>query len=265
MGGILSSTLWWQYTSPNVLPNLNLWYNGSASTTTIAGTTYNNFDVSVSNGTRLSSWKDLSGTGHDANVNGGNSKRPQYATNIQNSLGSVLYTASNSENLDINPISWMAALSGFTIFVLARPTSTPVTAFPLSVTDTSTGIWWNGTNWSAGVTAGNRGTVSLTNNTTKFHIYGMIFDGTQTGNANRLKLRYDRVDQTLTFTGTIPAATGSPAYFYFGGNNRSGGAGGALAGTYMDGYIGEILIWTRTLNSSEINNVESYFLTKWAV
>ena len=57
----------------------------------------------------------------------------------------------------------------------------------------------------------------------------------------------------------------SPAYFYFGGNNRSGGAGGALATTYMDGYIGEILIWTRTLTGSEIASVEYYLNQKWGL
>ena len=253
------------YVTPNTIPNLSLWYNGSASATVINGVSTNNFNTAVSNGTSISSWIDLSGAGHAANVNGGTGKEPNYATPIQNSLGALFYTSSNSENLDINPIAWMGSLTGFTIYVLARPTVLPVTAFPLTVTDTSTGIWWNGTNYSLGVTAGNRGTATVTNDTTKFHSYGMIYDGSQTGNANRLTFRYDRATQTLSFTGTIPATTGSPAYFYFGGNNRSGGAGGALASTYMDGYIGEIMIWTRTLTGSEIASVEYYLNQKWGL
>ena len=93
----------------------------------------------------------------------------------------------------------------------------------------------------------------------------ILFDGSQTGNANRQVFRYDQAAKTLTFTGTIGTTTGSPAYWYFGGDNRSGAAGGALASTYMDGYIGEVLIWTRALSSSEITSVEAYINQKWGL
>lgn len=268
MGGIvmpyMASMGQMGWVPPNQIPNLSLWYNASASATLVNNVSTNNFNTAVSNGTSISKWVDLQAVGGDSNVNGGTSKEPNYATPIQNSLGAVLYTSANSENLDVNPVSWLGSLAGFTIFVLSRPT-TLSGAFPLTVTDTSTGMWWNGTNWSIGVTAGNRGTVTVTDDTTKFHIYGMVYDGTQTGNANRLKFRYDRVVKTLTFTGTIPATTGSPAYFFFGGNNRSAGVGGATAGTYMDGYIGEVMIWTRTLSATEIASVELYLNQKWAL
>ena len=171
MSGVAAATFWWQYTNPNVLPNLSLWYNASASTTTVNGVATNNFNVSVINGTSVSAWSDLSGGGHDSNVNGGSGKEPNYATPIQNGLGALLYTSANSENLDINPIAWSQNLSAFTVYIVARPTSLPATQFPLVVTDTSLGIWWNGTNWSVGQSVGNRGTVTVTNDTTKFHIY----------------------------------------------------------------------------------------------
>ena len=253
------------YVPPSSIPNLSLWYNGSASSTLVNGVSTQNFNAAVVNGSTISSWNDLSGAGHPANVNGGTGKQPSYTTPIQNGLGAVTYDSASSHNLDINPLAWMASLSGFTIYVLARPTNFPATIFPLAVTDTSTGMWWNGTNWSIGCTAGNRGTVSITNDTTKFHRYGMIYDGSQTGNANRLRFTYDGVGETLSFTGTIPATTGSPAYMFVGGNNRGAGAGGATAGTYMDGYIGEVMIWTRTLTTSEQINVDNYLKVKWGV
>lgn len=253
------------YVPPSSIPNLSLWYNGSASNTVVNNANTANFDVTVSNGTAIGSWKDLSGTGHDANVNGGSGKKPSYATPIQNGLGAVQFSSISSQNLDINPIAWFDSISAFTLFVLARPISLPVNAFPLVVTESSGGIWWNGTNWSVGITAGNRGTVSLTNDTTKFHTYGIVYDGTQTGNANRLRLIYDNIQQSLTFTGTIPATTGAQNYMFFGGDNRSGGSGGALAGTFMNGYIGEVMIWTRALAPSELINVNTYLATKWAI
>lgn len=253
------------YVPPNSIPNLSLWYNASASSTIVNNISTANFNTVVVNGTSIGSWNDLSGLGHASNVNGGTGKQPSYTIPIQNGLGAVTYASASSHNLDINPIAWFDTITGFTLYVIARPTSLPATAFPLVVTEASTGVWWNGTNWSVGCTAGNRGTVTLTNDTTKFHRYGIIYDGTQTGNANRLQFRYDASPQTLTFTGTIPANTGAESYMYFGGNNRAGGAGGALAGLFMDGYIGEVMIWTRALTASEQLNVEYYLSLKWNV
>lgn len=253
------------YVTPNQIPNLSLWYNASASTTVVNGVTKNNFQGAVVNGTSISKWVDLQAVGGDANVTGGAGKQPTYTIPIQNGLGSVTYNAVNSNNLDINPTAFAANKAGLTLYVVSRPTSTPATAFPLVVTDQSLGIWWNGTNWTTGVTVGNSGTATVTNDTTKFHIYGLVYDGSQTGNANRLQFRYDKSSQSLTFAGTIPATTGAQSYMYFGGDDRSGGNGGALSGTYMTGYIGEVLIWQRTLSSTEIGSVEYYINQKWGM
>lgn len=253
------------FITPSSIPNLSLWYNASASTTVVNGVTTNNFQGAVVNGSSISKWVDLQAVGGDANVTGGAGKQPTYTIPIQNGLGSVTYASASQNNLDINPIAFASGKAGITIYVISRPTSLPATQFPLVVTDNSLGMWWNGTNWSIGITAGNRGTVTVTDDTTKFHMYGMVYDGSQTGNANRLQFRYEKSAKTLTFTGTIPATTGAQSYMYFGGDDRSGGNGGALSGTYMNGYIGEVLIWQRALTSSEISSVELYLNQKWGL
>jgi hypothetical protein len=269
MGGIMMpymSTIGQQgYIVPSNIPNLTLWYNASASATVVNGVSTNNFQGAVVNGSAVSKWIDLSGLGQPANTNGGAGRNPTYTIPIQNGLGAVGYVASNQTNLDINPSTWSNGLAGYTVYVMARPTSFPATAFPLMVSDQSSGMWWNGTNWSVGMSIGNRGTVTITNDTNTFHIYGLVFDGSQTGNANRLTFRYDKAAKTLTFTGTIPAVTPTNQYWFVGGDNRSGGSGGALSSTYMDGDIGEVLIWTRTLSSSEIASVEAYLNQKWGL
>lgn len=250
------------YVAPNQIPNLSLWYNGSASSTTVNGVVKTNFQAAVTNGSSISKWTDLQAVGGDSNVFGGGANNPTYTIPIQNGLGSVTYNSANSNNLDINPTAWAQNLSGMSIYVVSRPTSFPGTVFPLTVTDTSLGMWWNGTTWSIGQSAGNFGTSSITNDTTKFHMYGMIFDGSQTGNANRLKFRYDKTTPTLTFTGTVGTTTSTPAYFFFGGDARNSGTFSKL---YMSGYIGEVLIWTRTLSAIEIASVELYINTKWGL
>lgn len=249
------------YVTPNQIPNLSLWYNASSSSTTINNVSTNNFQGAVVNGSSISSWIDLQNIAGPANTNGGTGKNPSYAIPIQNGLGAVQYTAANSNNLDINPTAWAQNLSGFTIYTVARPTSFPATIFPLVVTGgTNFGVWWNGTNWSVGQSTNNLGTVTLTNDTSKFHSYGMIFDGSQTGNANRLKFRYNNASVALTYSGTIGATTGTINYWFFGGNNRNVGA---TQGTFMSGYIGEVLIWTRALTALEQGQVEYYINNKW--
>ena len=64
------------YIVPSNIPNLSLWYNGSASATTVNGVSTNNFSSAVVNGTRISSWIDLQGVAGPSNVNGGSGKRP---------------------------------------------------------------------------------------------------------------------------------------------------------------------------------------------
>lgn len=258
------------YVAPNQIPNLSLWYNASASSTVVNGVSTNNFNAAVVNGSSISKWVDLQKLGGDSNVNGGSGKNPTYTIPIQNGLGSVTYNSANGNNLDINPVSTFipgTGLTGMTVYVLARPTTLAAGVWPLTVSDTELGIWWNGTNWSVGQSIGNYGTSTVTNDTTKFHIYGMVFDGSQTGNANRMQFRYDKAGRTLTFTGTIGANTGTgasaPAYFFFGGDNRAKSVNATFTGTYMDGYIGEVLIWTRTLSSSEVSSVELYLNQKW--
>lgn len=251
------------YAAPNSIPNLSLWYNGSASSTVVNGVSKNNFQGAVVNGSSIAKWVDLQLVAGDSNVNGGAGKEPTYTIPIQNGLGAVTYNSTNSNNLDINPTAWAQNLSGFTMYTVARPTAFPATVFPLLATgSTNLGMWWNGTNWSVGQSLNNFGTVSITNDTAKFHSYGYVFDGSQTGNANRLRFRYDNAEKALTYTGTIGANTGSVNYFFFGGNNRNLGL---TQGTYMDGYIGEVLIWTRALSTAEIGAVELYINQKWGL
>ena len=225
------------------IPSLNLWYNASDTTTVVSGVTKNNFDVVPAvNGSSIGSWLDVSGSGHPSNVNGGTGKQPSYALPIQGPNGALQFTASSSNNLDINPTAWSQSLSGLTVYVVARPTSLPATLFPLVVTDTEFGIWWNGTNWTVGHSVGNYGTVSLTDDTSKFHIYGLVYDGTQSTNAGKMDFIYDLYEKTLTFTGTIGANTGTPSYWFFGGDNRGSAVNATFTGKFMDGYIGEIMI-----------------------
>lgn len=255
---------------PSQIPNLNLWYNASADTTVFNGSAVANFQATLANGAEITKWKDVTSLGQDANVyNAGGGNGPTYQTSIQNSLSAAFYQSANKCNLDINPIgSWAKNQAGFTVYTALKVTSLPAgTAKQILVTDANLGHQWSGSYWQVGAAGGLATAQSTTVSTAAWTIHGMIFDGSYVNvgnqtdqNNGRLKYRYNKAAQALTFSSNPGTATSNAAsVFYVGGNNRNNPK------SYMDGYIGEVLMWTRALSMVEQTQVESYLSSKWNV
>ena len=91
----------------------------------------------------------------------------------------------------------------------------------------------------------------FTSNDTNWHNTVYVYDGTQTGNANRFRCWYDGQQQTMTFTGAgfdpIPAQIN----FTPTGNFEILRRVEVTTETY-DGYINDIAIWSRPLPESEV-------------
>lgn len=236
-------------TNPNVLPNLQVWYDGSD----IAQFNPTN----PSNGTAITQWKDKSTFAHNASPSGGATVRPTYRTSVQNGLSVVRFDGVN-DNLTVNPASWAASLSGFTSFVVAKITNTTGTRTIIGTDQNGQKISWNGTNFAVS-SAGGTGTSTVTADTSNFKIFALIYDGTQTGNAARLVFRYNETNQALTFTGTVGSTTNAST------NQIDLGWYSTGSSEYFAGDIGEVIYFSRTLNSGEIGGVESYLSNKWAI
>lgn len=275
MGGILlplSGVLAGQGGSvaPNQIPNITLWYNASANQTSVNGVLTNNFQSNpLTDGTEVTKWKDLSGVGQDANplVSGG-AAGPLYKTGIQNGLSALLYASASKNNLDINPIgSWAKLQAGFTIYTVIKITSLPASNIQVVVTDANLGHQWTGSFWQVGAAGGLATAQSTTVSTAAWTMHGMIFDGSYVNAGNqtdqnngRLKYRYNKAGQALTFSANPGTQTSNTAsVMYVGGNNRNNPK------SYMDGYIGEVLMWTRVLSTTEQGQIESYLSTKWGI
>lgn len=72
------------------------------------------------------------------------------------------------------------------------------------------------------------------------------FDGSQSGNANRMKIYINGVSETLTFSGTIPATTPAST------TPMTIGRISSVGGTYeFNGFIDEARIYNRTLSAGE--------------
>jgi hypothetical protein len=90
----------------------------------------------------------------------------------------------------------------------------------------------------------------FTSNDTNWHQITYIYDGSQTGNANRLICWMDGQQQTLTFTG--PGFDPIPAQINFTptGNFEVHRRVENTAETY-DGYVNDLAIWNRPLTQAE--------------
>lgn len=234
--------------------DLQIWYNADKSNTT-------NFNVALSNGADISQWKDISGTGHNLNQSGNASNKPQWYSNVLNGLGVVRFNGigqGTTESLNINPISWMRSLSGFTMFVIASARTTG-TAQVVTTTDTSGfKVFHNGSYWGV---AANGGSFLSTAPVVagQFDILSFVFDGTKADNAGRLRFRHNRKWEAGTYTGTVGTTTSPTSnYFYLGVNETNNGG-------YFQGDIAEVLMFTRTLTESELQNVENYITAHWKV
>jgi hypothetical protein len=237
--------------NPNVLPNLQIWYNADVGAPP-------NFNQTYTSGSDISQWTDRSSTGHNANQSGGTSAKPNWYSNVQNGWGTVRFNGT-SESLNINPVSaspqWIVGVSAWTVYMVFKMSSTTGTR-PLLDTDVplvGPKIYSNGTNWCVGA-AGGVGTSSIAASTTGFHFISLIYDGTGATNADRLKMRFDDQPVALTYTGTVGTtiATGAK-YLYWATDNTN----------YFAGDIGEVLVFSRALTGSETAAVESYLDIHW--
>jgi len=241
-------------TDPNFLPSLQVWYNADLGTTV-------NFNVTLANNDDVGQWKDRSAFGHNLNKSGNASVKPNWIANqagVGNTLGVVRFNGT-SESLDINPIPWLQSLGGFSLFVVARASSVGVSARTICATNTGGfQITHNGSNWR--VEAGNCSgvsTVTGVGDTSRFNVYSLIFDGVGVGNTARLKFRYNKIPQTLTYTGIANSITSASASTFYVGVGTLGNS------RFFSGDIAEIIMFTRALNSSEIGGVESYMTSHW--
>jgi len=81
-----------------------------------------------------------------------------------------------------------------------------------------------------------------------YHVF-MVFDGTTSGDANRLKLYIDGIQRTLTFNAAIPSATADISdNFRIGIDNNS-------AGRFFTGTIDEVRVYNRALSAQEVLDI----------
>jgi hypothetical protein len=270
-----------------------IWYDGDRT-----GTEQYFQPTSVTNGSAITQWNDKSGTGHNANTNGGNGpiliepwKTPPgtgYAGVNYDGTADYLVTS-------VSPGSdWFSNQQFMTIFmVIKTPTASPNDEMLITTNLGDITIRFKNTilpaNNTIEVIMGD-GTANITGVTPAaswthdaYSLLTLVFDGTKTLNSNTLVLRTDKstplpissstnipgLSLTYTVTGTKPTTTqdfGGPGAIGFGVIPKSNGAPISPGDPeYWGGEIAEALFYTNQFTQSGIGAIEDYLNTKWSL
>ncbi len=222
--------------SPASIPDLALWLDAAeaSSITAAAGA--------------VSQWSDKSGNGYHA-VQSSSGARPKTATRSLNSLNVIEFDGSD-DGFNVSPVPDISG--AHTMFVVAAtdtPTKSGNQNFIRGLNSTST---------RQQITYGGSGTTLLGRNGSSDATYSLTVDSnphifSQACYATDLRLYYAG--------GHVASSTASGG----GTTNLGIGRRGNSGDSPLDGYIAEVLIYGRALNSSEANQVGNYLASKWNV
>lgn len=165
---------------------------------------------------------------------------------------SMQFDGVSGQNINIGTISSLNSASAFTIGFWAKlstPQSNDGVIFTNRVDNNNriTIYRYNSLIYfHINVSGSKNGNVSAPAVNTWTHI-AMVFDGSGSANADRLKVYYNGVEQTLSFGGTMPATTGTYSTSYI-------GARGDGTNEY-NGFLDEFAIWNAALSSDAVTEI----------
>lgn len=230
--------------SPASIPGLELWLDASQIT-------------GLSDGDPISTLTDISSNAWQA-TQGTASKKPTYLTNIKNGQPVIRFDGVDDIVTNTTCTSFNG-LTGATLFYAYKFNNAGSTGFlsfwndaRLSQQDFSVihSIYADG---SSGAPYP-YGSYAVS---TSWQLVEAVFDGSQTGNADRLKVWVDGLAKTLSFTGTIPAS------FFSGSDGFE--LGGGLGGNYNGHDLAVLCYYGRALTSGERDQVRSYINGLYAI
>lgn len=196
-----------------------------------------------------SQWTDRMG---NYNLTAAGAARPTLTPGALNGLSSYSFNGT-SQVLSGARITQIQNASSFTFWFVGRrcamthyTSGTIRTEFVHNIDNLNYGIVANSTL--------NYGTHARTN---AFNYSVIVFDGTQTGNANRLRMWTNGFENVITFTGTIPAATENDVSSII--------RLGRFAGGFIAGESLEHGIITRALTPEQVEGVGFFLKNKYAL
>jgi hypothetical protein len=224
---------------------------------------------------KVTQWNDKSGNGYNfTQSTSGN--QPTYSTSSLNSLNTITFTAANNTYLlGTASTNFMGtnSLSVYGIFKTNNSTSGS-SVFSKALYGSASGRILYGyrdpgtPGTIVGGIGGNQGSnvytsISDTYTGGAWRVFGFVSDRSGWTNItyqNGISIGSTTitVDTTTNLTNAFPMLVG--AY-----NNSSGGASPPQAGQYLDGAVGELLVFSSALTTSQRQQVEGYLAHKWGL
>jgi hypothetical protein len=218
----------------------------------------------------VSEWRDKSGFGrHIYQSTVGN--RPSYRQNGLNGLpviafthGDHSYSQSMTQSVTFPPFLGVSAFSVFSVVNrrLNDGNKGGYLSYALGGITVDILFAMNGTTtlYQIGNGSDGSGTQSAFGKFNQYLVNTMIFNGSQTGNANRMRVWDSGNPNTFSFGAyTVPASTSSNT------NNR------LIVGSYtsadwsMDGEIGEIIVLPYAASERQRQQIDGYLAWKWGI
>ena len=211
------------------------------------------------NGTQISIWNDISlfSTQHNLIANSG--EEPEYTTNVQNAVPAIFYNGT-TDKMIATPFNELASRTGTTMFIVCKflDNISEQTVSTTNRNDFNFSITGATVRYNVRI-AGGVGTDTISSVDKNFHLHTLVYDSSLISNSNRLKYFRDQIQQTLDFgTTTVGSTTNASSTGLYVSQSQSGIQ-------LFNGYIGEIIIYERTLSGDEQQTVENYLRQKWGI
>lgn len=212
-------------------------------------------------GSSAGQWDDLSGNGKHL-TQAVSADQPAIITGALN--GRQVRRFDGTDKLSNSSFSGISGLSASSTFVVMSRQSSGMTGAVIVVSNnslTTLGVsiqsWTGNLLYSSVSTVSHYGQFGYTSSDTSHRLVSDIYDGSLTGNSNRLKLRIDGTAVTGAYAGTIPATLPTLSLIDIGKSTH-------VTGNFV-GDIAEVLIYPTALNGTDTASVEGYLIAKYAL
>jgi hypothetical protein len=154
-----------------------------------------------------------------------------------------MYLPAISQNNGASQLTWCAWMKRN-----ASNSRMTLMQFANTNNDISCELWSDG-NLYLEVGNGSNDYATLSNSSTSWQHVSMIYNGSLTGNSERLKCYINGVVQTLSYSGTIPSTAGTATTLYLGYTSPDAGPNSNL---YSTGNLGVFQSYNRALSATEV-------------
>ncbi len=226
--------------------------------------------IGLSDNDPVSTWTDLSGNSNNATQS--STARPTYKKAVQNGRAVLRFDGSN-DFMEVANSSIVGGGTGMTIFIVVKQATLALNkvvlckwdyntqgTFAVQTSDASTDETMMYTADNCGDDGSDHQNSIDADLTTDFYVLEYVFDGTQSINADKVKIYRNGTLLSTSTTGTLTSTLTSCS-----ANLLIGKFGGVVTGREFNGDMGEIAIYISALGSTDRTNIRNYLKSHWGL